>query len=225
MPGLSSLLHAAPASGGAASQATVTGASVPGGQAQGREFSAPSLTCSVACRAQGTKWGEGDRWGSATVPCPVARPLQLRPSGNRTPEAERREGSATLSFPDHGIFQAIVLEWIAISFSRGSFRPRDRTQVSCIVDRCLYRLSHQGSPLPRPDPKFPGEKSFPSGGGGASTRCLWNPDSVLLVLLILLTTQQSDPIWSIFQMGRLSLGGICCGPGSLSRSQPVAELG
>ena len=25
----------------------------------------------------------------------------------------------------HGIFQAIVLEWIAISFSRGSFQPRD----------------------------------------------------------------------------------------------------
>ena len=35
----------------------------------------------------------------------------------------------------HGIFQAIVLEWIAISFSRGSSQPRDRTQVSCIVDR------------------------------------------------------------------------------------------
>ena len=27
----------------------------------------------------------------------------------------------------HGIFQARVLEWVAISFSRGSFRPRDRT--------------------------------------------------------------------------------------------------
>ena len=35
----------------------------------------------------------------------------------------------------HGIFQAIVLEWIAISFSSGSSRPRDGTQVSCIVDR------------------------------------------------------------------------------------------
>ena len=35
----------------------------------------------------------------------------------------------------HGIFQAIVLEWIAISFSRGPSQPRDRTQVSCIVDR------------------------------------------------------------------------------------------
>ena len=35
----------------------------------------------------------------------------------------------------HGIFQAIVLEWIAISHSKGSSQPRDRTRVSCIVDR------------------------------------------------------------------------------------------
>ena len=37
----------------------------------------------------------------------------------------------------HGIFQAIVLEWIAIYFPRGSSQPRDRTQVSHIVDRCF----------------------------------------------------------------------------------------
>ena len=35
----------------------------------------------------------------------------------------------------HGIFQAIVLEWIAISFSKGSSQPRDRTRASYIVDR------------------------------------------------------------------------------------------
>ena len=35
----------------------------------------------------------------------------------------------------HGILQAIVLEWIAISFSRGSSQPRTRTRVSRIVDR------------------------------------------------------------------------------------------
>ena len=33
----------------------------------------------------------------------------------------------------HGIFQARVLEWGVISFSRGSSRPRDRTQVSRIA--------------------------------------------------------------------------------------------
>ena len=37
----------------------------------------------------------------------------------------------------HGIFQARVLEWGAISFSRGSSQPRDWTQVSCIPDRLL----------------------------------------------------------------------------------------
>ena len=37
----------------------------------------------------------------------------------------------------HGIFQARVLEWGAISFSRGSSRPTDRTGVSRIVGRCF----------------------------------------------------------------------------------------
>ena len=55
----------------------------------------------------------------------------------------------------HGIFQARVLEWIAISFSRGSSQPRDWTQVSCIVDRRftvwatreeIYSLSHSVVP-------------------------------------------------------------------------------
>ena len=32
-----------------------------------------------------------------------------------------------------GIFQAKVLEWVAISFSRRSSRPRDQTWVSCIA--------------------------------------------------------------------------------------------
>ena len=36
-----------------------------------------------------------------------------------------------------GIFQARVLEWVAISFSRASSWPGDRTQVSHIVGRCL----------------------------------------------------------------------------------------
>ena len=36
----------------------------------------------------------------------------------------------------HGIFQTI-LEWAAISFSRGSSQPRDRTWVSCVADRCF----------------------------------------------------------------------------------------
>ena len=30
----------------------------------------------------------------------------------------------------HGIFQARILEWVAVSFSSGSALPRDQTQVS-----------------------------------------------------------------------------------------------
>ena len=48
----------------------------------------------------------------------------------------------------HGIFQARILEWLAVFSSRGSSQPRDWTHVSCgsCIGRCvLYCLSHQGS--------------------------------------------------------------------------------
>ena len=45
----------------------------------------------------------------------------------------------------HGIFQARILEWVVISFSRRSSQHRDWTQVSRIVGRHFYHLSHQGS--------------------------------------------------------------------------------
>ena len=35
----------------------------------------------------------------------------------------------------HGIFQTRVMEWVVISFSRGSSRPRNRAQVSLIAGR------------------------------------------------------------------------------------------
>ena len=37
----------------------------------------------------------------------------------------------------HGIFQARVLEWVAISMFRGCSWSRDRTQVSRIAGRCF----------------------------------------------------------------------------------------
>jgi len=37
----------------------------------------------------------------------------------------------------HGILQERILEWVAISFSRGSSQPRNRTRVSCIAERCF----------------------------------------------------------------------------------------
>ena len=41
----------------------------------------------------------------------------------------------------HGIFQARILEWVVISFSRGSFWPWDRTRVSC-VSYIFRRILH-----------------------------------------------------------------------------------
>ena len=35
----------------------------------------------------------------------------------------------------HGILQARILEWVAVTFSRGSSQPRDQTQVSHIAGR------------------------------------------------------------------------------------------
>ena len=33
----------------------------------------------------------------------------------------------------HGILQARILEWVAFPFTKGSFQPRDQTQVSHIA--------------------------------------------------------------------------------------------
>ena len=51
--------------------------------------------------------------------CPTRDPIDYSPQGSSV----------------HGIFQARILEWVVISFSRGSSQPRDWTQVSCIAGR------------------------------------------------------------------------------------------
>ena len=65
-------------------------------------------------------------------------------SAEKVSESEVTQSCRTLSDPMdcslpgssiHGIFQARVLEWGAIAFSRGSSQPRDRTQDSHIVGR------------------------------------------------------------------------------------------
>ena len=50
----------------------------------------------------------------------------------------------------HGIFQARILEWIAIHYFRGCSWHRDWTCISCIScfgREILYQLHHLGSPL------------------------------------------------------------------------------
>ena len=42
----------------------------------------------------------------------------------------------------HGIFQARILDWVAISFFRGSTRPRNQTHISCVSWNSRWILYH-----------------------------------------------------------------------------------
>ena len=53
------------------------------------------------------------------------------------------------SLPDssvHEIFQARILEWVAISFFKGSSQPRGRTLVTCTAGR-FFLTELQGKPM------------------------------------------------------------------------------
>ena len=52
-------------------------------------------------------------------------------------------------FSVRGILQARILEWVAISFSRGSSWSRDWTQVSCIADRFFTIWATREARLPK----------------------------------------------------------------------------
>ena len=41
----------------------------------------------------------------------------------------------------HGILKARILEWVAMPYSRGSFRPRDQTRLLCLLP-CRQILYH-----------------------------------------------------------------------------------
>ena len=47
----------------------------------------------------------------------------------------------------HGISQARILEWVAISFSMAYSRSRDQTHVPCIGRKVLYHWATRKTPL------------------------------------------------------------------------------
>ena len=51
----------------------------------------------------------------------------------------------------HGILQARILEWVAFPFSRGSSKPRDWTQVSCIAGRAFTNWATREAPVLKSD--------------------------------------------------------------------------
>ena len=89
----------------------------------------------------------------------------------------------------HGISQARILEWVAISFSRGSSRPRDRTQTDSSPPeppgkpkpKKMVEEAHQVSQPHTTHPCFSGgQAESPRGtvpsvrGGGGSGFCRWS---------------------------------------------------
>ena len=84
----------------------------------------------------------------------------------------------------HGILQARILEWVAISFSRGSFPPRDQTSLSCLS--CTEGEFFAPEPLGKP--------LFPRGLGSCRRTqryCYvnfvrWNQDLALISALLFL---------------------------------------
>ena len=78
------------------------------------------------------EFGVKVKWSEVTQSCPtLCDPMDYSLPG----------------FSVHGILQARILEWVTISFSRGSSQPRDQSQVSHIAGRCfnLWATREAGS--------------------------------------------------------------------------------
>ena len=80
----------------------------------GRDIAAKSMSWIHCCLATQSVWHS-------------LLPYGLKPTGSSV----------------HRILQARVLEWVAMPSSRGSFRPRDQTLVSCIALRLFFTAEPQ----------------------------------------------------------------------------------
>ena len=141
---------------------------------------------------------------SVTQSCPIlCNPMDCSPLGASV----------------HGISQTRMLEWIDMSFSRGSSRPRDRTWVSCISGRfftvwatreALLSLRYQlaFSPLQVSNHMLTLQRVLTCNTASP-------PDSTPLPCLLTQLTQP-DLVSYLFGVisvpveGRLGLGRVCC---------------
>ena len=73
----------------------------------------------------------------------------------------------------HGVFQARILEWVSIPFSRRSSQPRDQTQVSCIADRVFIVWATRESLLQfvLSSTSLNSIRGFPGGPVGKESSC------------------------------------------------------
>ena len=82
-----------------------------------------NLVCQVTCVCVCVCARVCVRICAPAQPCPtLCDPMDCSPPGSSV----------------HGIFQSRILEWVAISFSKGSSPPRDGIHISCIGRWILY---------------------------------------------------------------------------------------
>ena len=72
----------------------------------------------------------------------------------------------------HGILQARLLGWVAISFCRGSFRPRNQTWVSCIAGRFFTVWATREAPSKTGEESMMNKQTL--------LRCLYHKNPVFL---------------------------------------------
>ena len=93
----------------------------------------------------------------------------------------------------HGIFQARVWEWVAISFSRGSSRPKDQTWVSRIVGRRFTLWATREVPeAGYKSPDAPEPQSY--GRATPLTQLFHGPSSEGSYTLTVLTDYRASPV-------------------------------
>ena len=92
----------------------------------------------------GKKFSNSYYWRFHVRSSPVAQMVKNLPAMREKSETEVAQSFPTVcshmdcslpGFSVHGIFQARVPEWVAISFSKGFSQPRDGTRVSRIAGR------------------------------------------------------------------------------------------
>ena len=85
-----------------------------------------------------------------------------------------------MDYTVHGIFQARMLEWIDLPFSKGSSQPRNRTRGLPHCRWILYQLSHKGNP------RILEWIAYPFSGGSSQPR---NQTGVLCITGIFFTNR------------------------------------
>ena len=105
--------------------------------ALGKMWRSSENTVTLTYKGVAWKW----EWSHSVVSNSL-RPHGLQPTMEEVP-----------GFSVHGIFQARILEWVAISFSRRSSLPRDRTWISHVVGR-RFTVWATGEVLGNPSKQF-----------------------------------------------------------------------